>query len=254
VLYLTPTEFKSVIQPNPDWQGGDIMKKAVSLIFTLLLTSMVILMLIPTAVVGAGAITLTPSSGFSATTIVGSGFYGTVTIYWDEIEIPTVPMSVVADPNGNFTALVSVPTQTTPGEHKIKAISMQSVTTVGATGYPSITTVTYQGEAVFTVIDMTGPQGLEGPEGPTGEMGPKGPAGATGPQGPQGGPGPQGPAGIQGPVGESVIQAQPESDISSSSSNGTAVAGLSMSIVALLLALVAIGLIVFGKLKKWIVG
>jgi hypothetical protein len=224
------------------------MKRVTYLIVFPLVACLVMLLGSAASVLAAGAITLTPTSGFAALTVSGSGFFGgTVTIYWDDVQIPTVPMVVIADPSGNFTAIISVPTQTRPGDHNVTATSMQTVATGGQTGAPSIITVTYTGSAIFKVIDMTGLTGPAGPAGPTGDMGPRGPAGAAGALGTQGEPGPQGPQGEQGEQG-------PPGETGATGATGAVTAGMSMSIVALILALVAIGLMVLGKLKKWIVG
>jgi len=224
------------------------VKKIILSVAIPLVVSLLMLLIPATGAIAAGAITLNPTSGFAALTIFGSGFFGgAVTIYWDEIQIPTVPMTIIADPSGNFTAIISVPTQTTPGDHIVKATSMQTVTTGGQTGSPSTTTITYSGTAIFRVVDMTGPKGSEGPAGSTGDMGPRGPAGAAGAQGLQGEPGSQGPQGEPGPQG-------PQGEPGPSGSSGATTAGVSMSIVAIILALVAIGLMILGKLKKWIVG
>ena len=75
-------------------------------------------------------------------------------------------------------------------------------------------------------VSRPGPAGLPGPRGSEGPTGDPGPAGATGPQGL---PGEQGTPGEPGP-------------------------GAGMSIVAIVLALAALGLTLFGKIKKWIVG
>lgn len=48
---------------------------------------------------------------------------------------------------------------------------------------------------------IQGPQGAQGIQGPQGNVGPQGPQGEVGPQGPQGEVGPQGAQGIQGPQG-----------------------------------------------------
>lgn len=54
----------------------------------------------------------------------------------------------------------------------------------------------------FTFItDLSGAQGLQGPQGPQGIQGPQGEQGVQGEQGPQGLQGPAGPQGIQGPTG-----------------------------------------------------
>jgi hypothetical protein len=133
---------------------------------------------------------LTPSTGFASTTLVGSGFSNNsaITVTWDGTIIPTIPNWLITDATGNFTAMISVPTQTTPGDHTINATD--------ATG----TWAT----ATFTVINMTGPQGLKGENGTQGLQGIQGLKGDTGEQGPQGLQGPQGPKGengTQGPPG-----------------------------------------------------
>jgi len=122
-----------------------------------------------------GKITLTPDTGFASTTVVGSGFSenSTVTITWDGTTIPSVPSSVITDATGNFTALISVLTQTAPGVHTVKATD--------ETGNWAT--------ATFTVVNMTGPQG---PKGDTGEQGPQGLQGPKGENGTQGAQGPPG--------------------------------------------------------------
>ncbi len=179
----------------------------------------------------APRITLTPSSGFAATTVYGTGFVGgQVYISWAGTRLPTVPTQVnvtvaTGAQLGTFTAIITVPTQTKPGEYVVTA---QDERGTSAT-------------ATFVVIDMTGPQGSQGPQGPVGSSGPQGPSGpqgSAGAQGPRGEPGPQGP---QGPPGE---QGPP---------GGTG-AGAGMSIIAIILAVIALALTVFGRIKKWITG
>ena len=59
-----------------------------------------------------------------------------------------------------------------------------------------------RGELQFTFItDLSGAQGLQGPQGPQGIQGPQGEQGVQGEQGPQGLQGPTGPQGPQGPTG-----------------------------------------------------
>jgi uncharacterized surface protein with fasciclin (FAS1) repeats len=84
-----------------------------------------------------------PDNGIAATTIVGFGFEpsSVVTISWDGVKIPTVPMEVVANTNGMFTAIISVLTQLAPGEHNITATDSQGA---------SATTT-------FTVANLTSP-------------------------------------------------------------------------------------------------
>jgi hypothetical protein len=66
------------------------------------------------------AVTLTPSLGFAATTVSGTGFFGVITISWDGQVIPTVPSPLYSGDNGGFTAIITVPTQTALGTHTIQ--------------------------------------------------------------------------------------------------------------------------------------
>ncbi len=118
------------------------------------------------------SITLTPAIGFASTTVAGSGFSNNskVTIAWDGITIPAIPYAVTTDATGNFTALISVPTQTASGSHTVNA-------TDEAGNWAT---------ATFTVVDMTGPQGPVGLQGQQGLKGDKGDTGLQGPQGPTG--------------------------------------------------------------------
>lgn len=164
------------------------------------------------------SITLSPTFGFSAITVTLSGFYGgEITIYWDGERIPTVPSPLYSydTQEGEFTAIISVPTQTEPGEYTVMARDQEGS----------------RATAIFEVIDMTGPPGEPGPPG---EQGPPGEP-TAGEQGPPGEPGPPGPPGETGPPGEPGP-------------------GAGMSIVAIVLALIALGLTVFGKIKKWVIG
>jgi hypothetical protein len=90
---------------------------------------------------------------------------------------------VITDPNGSFTVLISVPTQTNPGSYTVNATDESG----------------NWATATFTVVDMTGPQGPAGLQGP---QGPKGDKGDTGSQGPIG---PQGPQGTEGRPGENQL-------------------------------------------------
>jgi hypothetical protein len=129
---------------------------------------------------------LVPDTGFAATTIVGSGGFAAnsnITITWDGTPIPTVPQPITTDAYGNFTAIISVPTQNDPGTHVVNATDDYG----------------RSAEITFTVVDMTGPQG---PQGEQGDTGPAGATGATGPAGPQGETGETGATGTQGPQGE----------------------------------------------------
>ena len=215
------------------------MKKLSSLVALTLLSTLIL--------VGATAdevhsqvrasITLTPESGFSATTISGKGFFGgEIFIYWGGKQIPTVPSPLYsyATQDGSFTAIITVPTQTEPGEYVITAVDQEGISA----------------HAIFTVVDMTGPPGEQGPEGPAGETGPQGEPGHVGPVGPEGPAGETGPQGEPGPVG--IVG--PEGPAGETGPQGEPGPGAGMSIVAISLALVALGLIIFGKVKKWLVG
>jgi len=205
-------------------------------ILTLLLTLVLTVVATDQVYSQAGAsarISLSPTSGFSAITVTGTGFYGgQVFIHWDNDPdpLPTVPSPLYGSDTqyGTFTAIISVPTQTEPGEHTVTAVDREGTIA----------------DAVFTVIDMTGPQGLpgtrgepgpagadgaQGPPGAPGIPGEPGPMGKTGPAGEQGPPGGQGPPGEPGPAG-------------------------GIGIVALIVALIALGLSLFGRIKKWVIG
>mgnify|MGYP005840430109 CR=1 FL=1 len=88
---------------------------------------------------------LVPNTGFASTTIVGSGFVpnSKITITWDGTPIPTVPQPTTTDVDGNFTAIISVPTQTALGAHVVNATDEY-----GRSAW-----------ATFTVVNMTGPAG-----------------------------------------------------------------------------------------------
>jgi hypothetical protein len=133
-------------------------------------------------------ITLCPSSGLGATTISGTGFTAdsVVTITWDDNVIPTVPQPVQTTSNGSFTAIVSVLTQTVPGEYTVTATDEADLSA----------------SATFTVENMMGPSGPQGPSGENGAIGPQGPSGENGAIGPQGPSGENGAIGPQGPSGE----------------------------------------------------
>jgi len=189
------------------------------------------------------AITLSPAFGFAAATISGTNFgSGTsIGITWDGNPIPTIPQTVYTDEGGSFTAIITVPTQTSPGQHTIQATDLE----VGGVA-----------TAIFRVDDMTGPQGHPGIPGETGSAGP---AGATGEQGMQGGIGPAGLAGAQGLPGTAGDQGPPGEQ------GPAGLAGLrgptgepgpagALSIGALVAALLALGWTLFGAIKKMAVG
>jgi hypothetical protein len=212
-----------------------------------------------------GQITLTPSSGFAVTTISGSGFttFGQVQIYWDSgaTPIPTVPQQIFISANSpTFTAIISIPTPLSVGVHSVIA----RVTSV--TGGPAETAQT-----IFTVVDMrgaTGPAGLAGatgPAGPSGATGPAGLTGVTGPSGPAGATGPAGPMGPSGGSGKSIDRSINNGDgtftlfFTDGSSfttdnltgpNGSTGTTGGLSITAIILAVIALGWMLFGLLKR----
>ncbi|MFO8101342.1 MAG: IPT/TIG domain-containing protein [Dehalococcoidia bacterium] len=164
------------------------------------------------------SITLSPTSGFSAITIEGTGFsaWTGITVYWDGDRIPAI---VDTEGEVNFTAIISVPTQTSPGSHEITVVDGYKATAgavfrvVDMTGPvgPAGTSVTglpgincwdlnenrvadeeedVNGDGVVDVLDCRGPQGEEGPPGDStvieGAEGPRGPAGPAGEPGEDG--------------------------------------------------------------------
>jgi hypothetical protein len=194
---------------------------------------------------GPPGIFLSPSSGFAALTISGTEFTTgvEVDIFWDDDPIPTVPQTVITtqapgQPYGVFTAIITVPTQTTPGPHVVTAQDTETNLTAFA---------------IFNVVDMTGPEGPAGEQGPAGSVGPagsaglagaSGPQGATGDTGPEGLAGPQGLSGAQGPVGEQGPQGPP----------GEPGPAGAISVVAIVIAVAALAWTAFGMLKKVVVG
>ena len=119
------------------------------------------------------------------------GLYNTeLTVYWDGKEIPAV---VYADEQVDFVAFISVPTQTDPGPHEVTLTAH----------YPEQSEYDEEASATFTVIDMTGTQGVRGERGAQGlpgNDGSPGSIGSAGSQGPEGNPGPEGPPGAPGPA------------------------------------------------------
>jgi hypothetical protein len=86
---------------------------------------------------------LVPQIGIAATTLVGSGFAPTSEIFvtWDGIMIPTVPSPLLTDNYGNFTGIISILNQTTPGIYTVKAVDEMGI----------------QANATFTVYSNTSP-------------------------------------------------------------------------------------------------
>lgn len=224
---------------------------------------------------GAASITLTPSSGFATTTVTGQDFpypASSVNISWDGNRVPTYPEVVSVDVGGDFTATITVPTQTSPGAHTVTA-------KVDSGGPESI----YSASATFTVIDMTGPTGptgepgggSEGATGPAGPPGPEGPPGEGGPDGPDG-PIPdhewsgtslrfedphsstgwsefvdlQGPQGPQGLPGEAGANGEPGPQGEQGEPGPTG----GISVAAMVLAVVTFGWMLIGLLKRLVLG
>lgn len=212
-------------------------------------------------------ITLSPTEGFSAVTIVGSGFpaymgyYGLYTahVLWDGKEIPSYPGREFYSETGeavDFVVIISVPEQAAPGPHEISAfVRCEEGDTDPA---PPV---------IFTVLDMTGPQGVQGAPGPAGVgiAGPKGDKGDTGAQGEPGPASPQGPPGPQGPAGPVVtVTAEPEGTVAGAPVTGPqgppgprGPAGIpssltGISITALVLGIASILMVLFGLIKKFI--
>ena len=244
--------------------------KSLRLVLSLLLSIILILGITAAPVSAAALITLTPSSGFAVTMVSGSGFltYGTVQIYWDNnttTPLPTIPQQITTSANStSFTAIITIPTPLEVGAHTITARVLPP--TGGGVGEIAQTT--------FTVVDMKGAAGAAGPAGAAGSAGAAGPAGATGPTGPAGATGPAGPAGVTGAAGPTGATGPAGSGIDHAVNNGdgtftlfftdgskftsenlTGPAGAvgpagGLSIAAIILALIAVGWMVFGLLKK----
>ena len=147
------------------------------------------------SVPSAPSLSLTPDTGFSSTTVVGSGFSNDskVTIAWDGTVIPTIPSPLTTEANGSFTATINVLTQNSPGPHAVNATDESG----------------NWATATFTVVDMTGPQGPKGDKGDKGDTGAQGPKGPQGPQGLKGDKGDKGDTGAQGPQGLQGPQGPP---------------------------------------------
>ena len=226
------------------------------LIYLLVILVTLLVAVTPAAVYAQESITLTPSSGVATAVVVveGAGFDSTggqssIHIKWggvDGIEMDTFPETVIVEEGGTFTATILVPAQATLGPHEVY---------VWEEWYPEDGITEAAASALFSVIDITGPEGPEGPEGSDGDRGPRGLSGPTGPsgstgtsgkQGPAGEPGtigPPGPAGPAGPAGPPGEQGPP--------SEPAPTGGI---IAAIVLAIIAIGLTVFGWLKKMVAG
>ena len=163
------------------------------------------------------SITLTPDSGFSSFTISGTDFAveSPITIEWDGNGVSSFHQNMPYQILGpDFVAIVDIPIDAEPGAHTVTVTDDYTPPNVAS--------------ATFTVVDMTGPQGLQGPQGIKGTQGPVGDNGSPGPPGSVGSPGPPGPAGNMG------NQGRPGED-----------ADYGVSYTAIIIAFVAIGLNLF---------
>jgi hypothetical protein len=106
----------------------------------------------------SAAVVLNPDKGVSAITIKGTDFEpdSVITVCWENLSIPTVPLNVSTDETGAFTCIISVYNQTAAGAYQINIVD--------STG----TTAT----ATFTVLDVTGPKGDSGQAGTSGTVSP----------------------------------------------------------------------------------
>ena len=161
----------------------------------------------------APALVLHPSSGSSATIIVGIGFTpgANVATFLDGGLVPSVPNPLVVSGSGGFAAIITIPPQASVGNHVITANDG-----------------TLQSSSNFNVINMTGPPGSQGVQGVKGDKGDQGIQGIQGIQGEKGQPG--------------VAAEQPE--------NNSTLLILSMSVAVISLALAIIALISALKKKK----
>ena len=122
------------------------MRKLMMITLVLLLAASFMVIMTHGALAQQGPnITLSPTVGFSSVTISGTGFsvWNGMTIYWDGNQIPAV---IDTDGESNFTAIISVPTQTSLGIHTVTAVD----------GYKA------EANAQFRVVDMIGPAGPAG--------------------------------------------------------------------------------------------
>lgn len=98
----------------------------------------------------APSLSLTPDSGFSSCTVSGCGYApnSEVMMMWGGTDLLTIPASPKTDFWGNFTAIITVPSQNQPGNYTIQAVDEYGI----------------KANATFTVIDMKGDPGEQGSE------------------------------------------------------------------------------------------
>ena len=111
-------------------------------------------------------LTLSPPQGFAMTMITGTGFgqYKIISVDYAGAVQSTIPISVKTDITGTFTAIVTIPNELAVGTHTITATDSNGCTA----------------SATFTVVDMTGAQGLRGIAGQNGIDGANGVNGING--------------------------------------------------------------------------
>ncbi len=218
---------------------------------------------VETAYAQNATVTLSPTSGFAMIAVSSSGFMpgSQVLIYWDwdgnpaATPLPTFPETVLTDVEiGSFTAFIAVPTPTAVGQHRVW-VSGTAPTEGPLDGFATFTVVDMRGLIGATgatgaigpvgppgATGAEGPRGLQGPAGPAGPAGSSGATGATGATGEKGPVGPTGPAGPMGPAGTAGAQGE----------QGPAGEPASMGglIVAIIASLVALGIALFGVVKK----
>ncbi len=131
--------------------------RKVCLLLSLVVTLALLLVAHGPVLAAATAITLSPASGFAATTISGTDFSANskISVTWNATAVVTVPAVVTTDAAGAFTALIAIPTAT-------------------AGIYPVIATDAAGNSALanFTVVDKTGARGAAGAAGAVGPAGP----------------------------------------------------------------------------------
>ena len=130
------------------------------------------------------ALTLSPPQGFAVTTITGTGFAEskTVSIAYDGVVQSTIPAIVKTDSKGSFTAIISIPNELAVGAHTITATDQYGCSA----------------SSTFTVVDMKGPQGVQGIAGLNGKDGINGLNGVNGKDGINGANGTNGNDGVNG--------------------------------------------------------
>jgi len=184
------------------------------------LTALALVLAVVTALFAAGdahsqtpSIELTPNSGFSSFTVVGSDFNNLtdITFTWDGDPVDHFPDRFLDGPT--FTTIITVPSGSRPGRHTVTAYG-----SIIESSDPPVTT-----SATFTVIDTTGPQGTQGLDGEDGASGLPGSPGSIGP------PGPYGPQGNQGRPGEETNP------------------GINMAAILLALGVIALNFVLMAK-------